>query len=348
MLAPDVYARLHKGTPFYWLAWTAFVFHDYETAAFYIDAAVSEDLRRAPGTTSRPALLFFLIDVQDPKQALFEEVRTLRSRIDKEILRYNTRVGAASPPLEFSDLRLGLLEPALAQGKEHLRTLVTTFISFLLEWEHRSDLIDFRTLQGTAEPFFIHLFKGCVLFESLLKASQPQPQATMLGHLLREMHSRLNFSGNYLRISPFDFPTVVNDLASDDDTVRTACERTGRVRNSTGAIIEIVGKSGNCILILRFNAHCTKVTFPWPDYRVRRLLFLSGRKVRYVRHAVPDGVIIWKIGIEELLGDPQSRMIGETAKCWASLEIRSDSLHCLTKMINRHCPFSCCHHLPAR
>jgi hypothetical protein len=234
MLEPDIYARLHKGTPFYWLAWTAFVFHDYETAAFYIDAAMSEDLRRAPGTTSRPALLFFLIDVQDPKQALSKEVRILHSRIDKEILRYNNRSGAANPPLEFFDLRRCLLEPALAQGKEHLRTLVTTFISFFLEWEHRSELIDLRTLQGTAEPFFIHLFKGCVLFESLLKASQPPPQATMLGPLLREMHSRLNFSGDYLRISPFEFPTVVQGLASDDDTVRTACERTGRIRNSTG------------------------------------------------------------------------------------------------------------------
>jgi hypothetical protein len=44
-LEPSAYAKLHKGTPFYWLAWAAFEVHDYETAAFYVDAAVSDNLK---------------------------------------------------------------------------------------------------------------------------------------------------------------------------------------------------------------------------------------------------------------------------------------------------------------
>jgi hypothetical protein len=127
--------------------------------------------------------------------------------------------------------------PALSQGKEHLRTLVTAFISFFLEWDHRSNLIDARTLGGTAEPFFIHLFKGCVLFESLLKASPrapKPPKPITLGPLLRKLHFDLKFKLPHLTISPFEFPTIVKDLSGDDDTVRTACERTGRIRNCTG------------------------------------------------------------------------------------------------------------------
>jgi len=40
-----------------------------------------------------------------------------------------------------------------------------------IEWDYRSTLIELRPGDGTAEPFFIHLFRGCVLFESLLKAN---------------------------------------------------------------------------------------------------------------------------------------------------------------------------------
>ena len=46
-LAPQIYAKLRKGTPLYWLAWATFVCHDYETFTFYLDAAVSDDLSAA-------------------------------------------------------------------------------------------------------------------------------------------------------------------------------------------------------------------------------------------------------------------------------------------------------------
>lgn len=40
----DAYRRIHKGTPFYWLGTAAFLVHDYQTATFLFDAAVSEDI----------------------------------------------------------------------------------------------------------------------------------------------------------------------------------------------------------------------------------------------------------------------------------------------------------------
>ena len=41
------YEKIHKGTPFYFLAWTAFDLRNYEKALFYIDAAISEDIKNA-------------------------------------------------------------------------------------------------------------------------------------------------------------------------------------------------------------------------------------------------------------------------------------------------------------
>jgi hypothetical protein len=234
-LAPGIYKTLHKGTPFYWLSQAAFLVHDYETAAFYIDAAVSEDLKINPANHSTPALLFFLINDTDDRQASLELVKVVRKRIEDAIFDYNKRPGTCSPALTFPEIRQFLLLPSILPANVALRTLATTFISFFLEWDHRSDLIKIRPEQGTAEPFFIHLFKGCVLFESLLKASKKAPKAKMLGGLLSELHADLGFTG---KVNPiiggFDFQTVVSGLSSDDNSIYTAVERTGRMRNTTG------------------------------------------------------------------------------------------------------------------
>ena len=61
-LDASLYEELHKGTPFYWTGTAAFMLHDYRTAAFFHDAAISEDLRAgadpvgtAPGRAGGPA-----------------------------------------------------------------------------------------------------------------------------------------------------------------------------------------------------------------------------------------------------------------------------------------------------
>jgi len=43
---PQKFLRMHKGTPYYFLAWTAFDLRNYEKALFYMDAAISEDIRK--------------------------------------------------------------------------------------------------------------------------------------------------------------------------------------------------------------------------------------------------------------------------------------------------------------
>ena len=207
--------------------------HDYETAAFYIDSAVSEDLKQ-PTTKDSPALLFFQIDINNPNQASHGLVTLLHKEIDAAIANYNTRPNAKK--LTFPELQTCFLRVALAPDKGYLRTLVTTFISFCLEWQHRSRLIELRTEPGTAEPFYIHLFKGCVLFESLLKANtQKKPKQTMLGGVLTELYEELGFALKpKMNISKFDFPTIIKDIPTDDRSIFTAVEQTGRIRNTTG------------------------------------------------------------------------------------------------------------------
>ena len=49
------YQQIHKGTPFYFLGIAAFRCHDYETAAFLMDAALSEDMQNHATNTDTPA-----------------------------------------------------------------------------------------------------------------------------------------------------------------------------------------------------------------------------------------------------------------------------------------------------
>jgi hypothetical protein len=211
-VAPDEYAKLHKGTPFYWLARAAFKVHDYETAAFYIDAAVSDDLRAADDRgddrfgVSTPAILFFVVDDGNPNQASIALVKDLSATIQNAINEHNVRPEAT--PLNLNDIQQHFFYPALAKGNEYLRTQVTTFLTFMLEWDHRSRLIQLRTEKGTAEPFFLHLFKGCVLFESLLKSKAPPRAGDTLGPILSALLPSLGLIP-ILRLSDRRAPTRV-------------------------------------------------------------------------------------------------------------------------------------------
>jgi hypothetical protein len=49
----SLYSASPKGTPFYILGTAAAQCHDYQSASFYFDAAVSEDLRHYPGKSER-------------------------------------------------------------------------------------------------------------------------------------------------------------------------------------------------------------------------------------------------------------------------------------------------------
>jgi hypothetical protein len=175
-----------------------------------------------------------MIDDSVEGQAARALVTLLRERIEKSVNNYCTRSDARAPSLTFDEIRTSFLLPAMQVGNEHLRTLVTTFISFILELDHRRTLIDIRPELGTAEPFFIHLFKGCLLFESLLK-NKASNKGKKLEAVLRELRARLGFSGReQMVISARDFQKIINDLPSNDNSVYWAIVQTGRIRNTTG------------------------------------------------------------------------------------------------------------------
>lgn len=239
-LDENAYTTIHKGTPFYWLGTAAFMVHDHETATFFFDASVSEDIRAGadPINNVTPALRFIQIEGNQPNQAAQGLVLASQARVDDLLNQYNNMTGrpANMADLTLNDLRQTFLQPAVSPDHKGWRSIATTFISFVLEWDYRNAMLDLRTNAGTSEPFFMHLFKGCVLFESLLKANpnhQLPPNANTLGPVLQNLHAELNIPHN-MPIGQSNLPDIIRDLGNADNNIRTAVEFTGRLRNSVG------------------------------------------------------------------------------------------------------------------
>jgi len=233
------FAHIHKGTAYYWIGIAAFLVHEIELATFFFDASVAEDIRAGadPVHNPTPSIRFILIDGEPLEQAARNLVQVTQARIEELIANYNARPGriAGVAPLTISDVRERFLRPAITPGRENLRSSATTFISFNMEWDFRNLLFDIRPTQGTAEPFFLHLFKGCVLFESLLKGNtvKTPPVTVPLGNALQLLHNELGIQNN-LSIGNTDLPTIIADLAGADDSIQTAIQFTGRIRNTLG------------------------------------------------------------------------------------------------------------------
>jgi hypothetical protein len=229
-LSSDKYEDAHKGTPFYVMGFAAFASHDYETASFLFDAAVSEDLKNYPGRTNTPALWFIQLDDGNADQLARDVVKHVKVKATELIQHYNGREGAQT--LTFNDVRNRFLKRILTGGQLHTRALITTFISFIAEWHHRTLLINL-TNHGSREPFFMHLFRGCLLFESLLKENPSKGlQHETLGKILNQ-DLATELAIRQVDVREQDFNAMVGALVPNM-SVEDSIESTGKARNTLG------------------------------------------------------------------------------------------------------------------
>jgi hypothetical protein len=222
-----------KGTPFYWLGIAAFACHDYQTATFLFDAAVSEDLRYHSGHPDTPALLFMRLDENKQEQAALPIVKLIVEILEKAVNDYIARKD--SDTLTAPNVRENFLKHVLAR-EPHLRSLTTALVSFFAEWGYRLKMIDLITQAASREAFFTHLFRGCLLFESLLKENPAMPStAETLVKILKlgsDISNKLGIKRK-LGTSSDNFDDVVLSLKPRQQIVE-ALECTVQTRNTLG------------------------------------------------------------------------------------------------------------------
>lgn len=232
-LDPDAYTRIHKGVPFYFTAISSFFLHNYAEAVYFFDAAVSEDLQNDPGART-PAIMFLEMDGDPANQAARQLTQIAGEKLQAFIDQYNLMPAAIQTSVP--EIRAKFLSRAVGNRQEW-RTLATSLISFLLEWEYLAVLQSIRVANGTSEPFFTHLFKGCVLFESLLKAnpSVPNPGDTLGGIIVGNNHikNRLGIHRNLTTTGPA-LGDVLQCLPGAVTDIETDIEIVARLRNTIG------------------------------------------------------------------------------------------------------------------
>ncbi|MCB1078885.1 MAG: hypothetical protein KDM64_13780, partial [Verrucomicrobiae bacterium] len=114
------------------------------------------------------------------------------------------------------------------------QTIATSFITFFLEWIDRGELIGLGLPNGTFEPFHLHLMKGCILFESILKLRKPNTKGKQtIDTYISSHHKELGFGADNFRLSGRSFPEVVKNWENKNArTITEAIEVSAQIRNT--------------------------------------------------------------------------------------------------------------------
>lgn len=228
----NAYQNLHKGTPYYWIAISSFIIKDFQTAAYFFDAAAKEDLLHDKSKKT-PALLFMILNSRNPNQAARDLTYITERQLSGMIKEYNKIHGAEF--LSIAQVRTRFLKRSIAD-KQNWRTLVTSLISFILEKDYRLQTLLLRTEEGSWEPFYLHLFKGCILFESLLKVNPDKAVSEdTLGKILccnKEVRTSLHIKKE-IKTKDIDFPTIINNIPDTHD-IQDEVEFVAQLRNVVG------------------------------------------------------------------------------------------------------------------
>ncbi len=226
----QIYRQDHKGTPFYILGYLAFACHDYTSASLYFDAAAEADLRYHAGNLDTPALRFIKILHTANEDLLARDIiAQIEAQTQTLLTEYHNR--DLHQPISLSDLRARFFERVLRNGPAHHRTLLTAFISFVAEWDYRARQFELVP-EGSREPFFLHPFRGCVLFESLLKSAPGAPQLRTIGDALRHYRNQLGLRGQ-IDTAASEFNDVVAALTAKMD-IENAIYSCAKTRNTIG------------------------------------------------------------------------------------------------------------------
>jgi hypothetical protein len=118
-------------------------------------------------------------------------------------------------------------------------------VSFLLEFSSRAKELSLGgSLTSTGEPFFLHLFKGALLFETLLKISAAgsviqtsNPKATINTLLMDPtIYQAFDFANQPQGLGAHTFDDVLQAIKSDPTVnfTQRAVRATWGIRNTTG------------------------------------------------------------------------------------------------------------------
>jgi hypothetical protein len=225
------YERIHKGTPFFFLSWLAFDLRNHEKALYYLDAAISEDVKNfGADWIDMPGAQFLKLTTGPHVGA--RVILYIRDELRKEIERFVSVSNLTSFSLD--DLVSKFVADLIQ--KPTTRTIVSAFYIFVLEHAERATELRLKSTEGSSiGPIISHLFNGALVFESVLKNLYPlkddgTPVMT-LGDIFKTGAFKGEFAQN-LQTKAESLQEVLD--AAQNNELATALSTTARIRNTTG------------------------------------------------------------------------------------------------------------------
>lgn len=236
----STYKVIHKGTPYFVMSWIAFQIEDFQRGVYYADCAINEDIRKSDPCNlnsfiGNPSAYFFLLKKNENLVA--------KETLDKLIFSFEAEISITCLGATISFSKDDLVEKFLVNSNllidKNFRTIITSLYSFVLEHNSLSKRLKLRGINGsTIEPFLLHLFKGGVLLESILKLKTEDRENPniKLKTLLEDKKNDLNITKPI--IGGIKFDQVVTNLQkylTTGETYNNRCFLTAYgVRNTTG------------------------------------------------------------------------------------------------------------------
>jgi hypothetical protein len=242
-IEPDKFHEFHKGNPYYFLGLAYFQIRDYESAVYFINAAVKEDLELKPPNNPSPATWFIELNSWSKRQAGRDLVKQASHEMRGLVRSYNIIILKEGKKNTFSMklLRDKMLRKAISIANPKYQTIATALISYVLEFNIRFNAIKILDSLESIEPFALHLLKGCVLLESILKENP------RLNHRIKSTDdlnkwvinksSDLGISKN-LKMKTKNLQSVIDDIPKGRLTLEDSFSLSCRIRNTISHSLE--------------------------------------------------------------------------------------------------------------
>ncbi|MBD3250226.1 MAG: hypothetical protein GF381_01475 [Candidatus Pacebacteria bacterium] len=237
------FKKIHKGTPYYFMAWLSLDLMRCKRALFYIDAAIAEDIRKADGNIEEalqtPVGHMLRLKVGNQNLEIFPGYRAtqiLRDIFKKELDDFRNRTGIK---VSLDCLVHNFVVKILKQNKKN-RSLLSSFYTFILENKQILDLISLRSCDGgSTELITQHLFKGALIFESILKTRYKRTNNGQKIKTLGGFHLNGEYISKYPKLkgmSSFSFKCLVGIIKRTKykNSLPNSFKTTARIRNMTG------------------------------------------------------------------------------------------------------------------
>jgi hypothetical protein len=241
---PNAFTKIHKGHPFYFIGITSFLMEDFQTAVYFFDASMTEDINAGadPKDRAKPSTRFLMMEGEINGHTAQPLAAVAKAQVQRAITYYLgcTTTSGQTLKLDIEEVRNNFVYRSIAtKDRPGWRTVATAFISYFIEWDFRNRHFEYGVKQGTSEPFFSHLFRGCVLFESLLKHNPSIPiRENTLNGMLNQKDVRAVLNTNPIQGkgggSAFTLEDVFDELKKSTHTIDEALKVTYSARNTLG------------------------------------------------------------------------------------------------------------------